>query len=77
MVFIHLTQNISKAKSEKVLESLTILGATVAPLLLVKILGVILYQKLNDKAHIGQASKRGVNAVLALKKLKNLHPKTA
>lgn len=76
-VFIHFTRNISKAKSEEVLESLTILGATVAPSLLVKILGVILDQKLNYKAHIAQASKKGVNAALALKRLKNLRPKTA
>ncbi len=44
---------------------------------MVKILGLILDQKLNYKAHIARASKKGVNAALALKRLKNLRPETA
>ena len=76
-VFIHFTLTTSKAKSEEALESLTILGATVAPSPSVKILRVILDQKLNYKAHIARASKKGVNAAMALKRLKNLRPGTA
>lgn len=34
-------------------------------------------QKLNYKAHIARASQKGVNAALALKRLKNLRPETA
>lgn len=53
------------------------MGGAVTPSLQVKILGVILDQKLNYKAHIAHASQKGVNAALALKKLKNLRPETA
>lgn len=41
----------------------------------VKILGVVFNQKLNYKVYIIQASQKGVNLVLALKRLKNLRPK--
>lgn len=43
----------------------------------VKILGVVLDQKLNYKAHIAQASQKGINLALALKKLRNLYLETA
>ncbi len=76
-VFIHFTHTTSKAKSEEALESLTILGVTVASSPSVKILKVILDQKLNFKAHIAQAFKKGVNAVMALKRLENLRLETA
>ncbi len=76
-VFIHFIRTTSKVKIEEVLESLTILGATVAPSPSVKILGVILDQKLNYKAHIARASEKRVNATMALKRLKNLRSKTA
>lgn len=40
----------------------------------VKILGVVLDQRLSYKQHIAQAAKRGIKAALALKRLKNLRP---
>ena len=67
----------SKVKSEEALESLTILGATVAPSPSVKILRVILDQKFNYKANIARVSKKRVNAAMALKRLKNRCPETA
>lgn len=51
-IFIHFIHNILKAKSEKVLESLFILGIIVVSLPLVKILIIIFNQKLDDKAYI-------------------------
>lgn len=57
-------------------EQLVILSATVALLMQIKILGIVLDQKLNYKAHITQASQKGVNSALALKRLRNLCPKT-
>lgn len=40
----------------------------------VKILGVVLDQRLRYRQHIAQATKRGITAALALKRLKNLKP---
>lgn len=40
----------------------------------VKILGVVLDQRLSYRQHIAQATKRGIKAALALKRLKNLTP---
>ena len=51
-VFTHFTRITSKLTSTEALEPLTILGKTVTPSLQVKILGVVLDQKLNYKAHI-------------------------
>ena len=50
-VFTHFTRTASKAKSEEDLESLTILGATVVTSPLIKILGVLLDEKLTHKVH--------------------------
>ena len=41
----------------------------------VKILGDVLDSELRYSSHIARACKRGINAVLALKRLKNLRPK--
>ena len=38
----------------------------------VKILGVVLDQRLNYRQHIAQATKRGIKSALALKRLRNL-----
>ncbi len=76
-VFTHFSRTPSKLNSVEAAEPLVISGATVKPSIQVKILGVILDQKLNYKAHIARASHKGVNAALALKRLKNLRPKTA
>ena len=59
------------------LKPLAILGKIVAPLLQVKILGLVLDQKLNYKAHIARACLKRVNAALALKRLRNLQPEIA
>lgn len=48
-----------------------------SPSLQVKILGLILDQKLNYKAHVARASQKRVNAALALKRLQKLRPETA
>ena len=49
----------------------------VAPSPQVKILGVVLDQKLNYKAQVARASQKDINSALALKRLKNLRSKTA
>lgn len=77
LLFIHFTRTASKADTLEATESLSILGASVAPSLQVKILGVIFNQKLNFQAHIAWASQKGVDAALTFKKLKNLYPETA
>lgn len=76
-VFTHFTRTISKSGSQEASEPLVILGKSVAPSLQVKVLEVILDQKPNYEAHIARASEKGVNAALALKRLKNLRPKVA
>lgn len=77
-VFTHFTRTHAKANCLEASEGLVILGATVASSLQVKILGVVLDQKLNYKAPIARASqKKGINSALALKRLKNLRPVTA
>jgi hypothetical protein len=43
----------------------------------VKLLGVVFDQNLRFKRHIARAGKRGINAVLALKRIKRLTPKIA
>lgn len=76
-IFTHFTRTLSKAKSKEVPELLIILGATVAPSSSMKVLGVILDQKLNYKEHIARASKKEVNTAMALKRPENLRPETA
>jgi hypothetical protein len=44
-------------------------GAIVAPAPEVKLLGVIIDQALRFKSHIGKAAKKGMEAVLALRRL--------
>lgn len=76
-ILTHFTQAHCKVNSFEALEKLVLSGATVAPSPQVKILGVVLDQKLNYKAHIAQAFQNGINSALALKKQKNLRPETA
>ncbi len=64
-------QSISAAKT------LTLNGASIHPSPTLKLLGVVLDQKLKYHEHIGNAVKRGVVAVLALKRPRNLRPETA
>ncbi len=58
-------------------EQFVILGSTVVFVSDDKIVGILLESKLNYKAQIARALQKEVNAELALKRLKNLHPKTA
>ncbi len=76
-VFTHFTWSYSKVNCLEALERLVILSATVAPSPQVKILGVVLDQKLNYKAHVAKTSQKGINSALALKRLKNLRLETA
>ncbi len=76
-VFTHFTQTHSKTNCLEALEGLIILGATVAPSPQVKVLRVLLDQKLNYKAQIARASQKCINSALALKRLKNLCPEMA
>lgn len=55
----------------------TIKGESIKPQESAKILGVILDRELRYKQHVARAASRGLNAALALKRLKMMSPKTA
>lgn len=67
----------SKSGCIEAFESLVILRKAVSPSLQVKILEIILDEKLNYKAHVARASQKRVYTALALKRLQNLRSETA
>ena len=73
--FIHFTRNQRQRQLPAV--PLYVDGAIVAPAPEVKILGVILDQKLRFKSHVGKAASKGSKAVLALRRLRGLPPSVA
>ena len=73
----HFTLNKKALQSTMALKSLTLNGVCIHPSPKLKLLGVVLDQKLKYHEHIGNAVKRGIAAVLALKRLRNLRPETA
>ena len=71
--FIHFTRNSSKLSSDTV----RFRDSEIIPSEQVKILGLILDQQLRYNHHAGRVAKRGLNAVLGLKRLKGLRPNAA
>lgn len=75
-VLVHFTRNKTKLEEDdRMLIHIKFGQETVKAQLEVKILGVILDQKLSYKLHIAQAAKKGIKAALAIKRLRNLRPK--
>ena len=73
----HFTRNKKALQSISAAKTLTLNGARIHPSPTLKLLVVVLDQKLKYHEHIGNVVKRGVVAVLALKRLRNLRPETA
>lgn len=73
----HFTRNKKAIESTAATKSLKLNGACIQPSPNLKLLGVVLDQKLKYQEHIGNEVKRGIDAVLALKRLRNLRPETA
>ena len=73
----HFTQSKKVLQSPMASKTLVLHSVCIHPSPKLKLLGVVLNQKLKYHDHIGNAVKRGVSAVLALKRLKNLRPETA
>jgi hypothetical protein len=71
--FIHFT----RSPKNDTQGTLAMKGELIHPQNEVKVLGVILDQKLRFKAHVARAAKKGINAALALKRLKGTSPKAA
>lgn len=71
---IHFTRNKTRLKDINADTPLYIKNQVIHPSPEVKILGVILDAGLRYHSHIARACKRGTNAVLALRRLKNLRP---
>ncbi|CZT52859.1 uncharacterized protein RSE6_14253 [Rhynchosporium secalis] len=72
-VIIHFTRKAYKADAQP----FTIKGQAVKPKERVKILGVIMDAKLKYREHMARAASKGLEAVLAPKRLKGLSPATA
>jgi ribonuclease HI len=70
---IHFTPKEHKADSEP----FTIKGQAVQPRKSVKILGVVMDAKLNYREHIARAASKGLEAVMELRRLRGLSPRTA
>lgn len=70
--FIHFTRNKNKLSETK----LQMDNEEIPPVEEVKVLGVVLPQDLRFREHAARAVKRGVNAALALKRIKGMPPKT-
>ena len=70
--FIHFSRNARKLSDNP----LVIRGSQVGPTESVKILGVVLDQQLRFRLHAARVTKRGLRAVLALKRLRALRPST-
>ena len=72
-IFIHFTRMAKKSTDEP----LTIQNQEVRPQTSAKILGVVMDRGLRFHEHWGQIAKRGLRAVMALKRLRALTPKTS
>lgn len=70
----HFTRNKKKLLTQGRDSSLTLNGTAIKPSLRLKLLGVVLDQRLQYQEHIGNVAKKGVLATLALKRLRNLRP---
>lgn len=73
----HFTRNNKIFQPISSFKTLMLNGIAICPSPKLKLLGVILDQKLKFHKHIGSAVKREMTTVLALKRLKNLRPETA
>ena len=74
-ILVHFTRNKTKLLEEDRASTYIQFGQEkVKAQLEVKILGVVLDQRLSYRQHIAQATKRGIKAALVLKRLKNLKP---
>lgn len=73
----HFTRNAKRTSAAGAAKALVLNGASISPSSKLKLLGVILDQKLKYHDHIRNASKQGGTTVLALKRLKNLRPEKA
>lgn len=71
---IHFSRNNSHHQNET---SIRFQGQTVTPKDEIKLLGLILDQKLSFRAHAARAAKRGEKAALALRRLRGLRPAAA
>jgi hypothetical protein len=71
--FVHFTRNLSKTADNP----LEIDGELVKPKTEIKILGVVLDPEMRFRKHTVRLGKRGVNAALALKRIRGLSPKQA
>ena len=71
-IFIHF----SRAAKKRTDEPLIIQNEEVRPQKSAKILGVVMDQELRFHEHWGQIAKRGIRAVMALKRLRALTPRT-
>ena len=72
----HFTRNKKKLLAPGEDSSLTLNGTGIKPSPRLKLLGVVLDQRLRYREHIGNVAKKGVLATLALKRLRNLRPET-
>lgn len=72
----HFTRNRKKLTSAANALTLRVYGGAVKSKPQLKLLGVILDQSLTYKAHIDYITKKGLSAVLGLKRLRNLRPDT-
>jgi hypothetical protein len=71
--FIHFTRNNSKLSET----TLRMDDEEISPAQEVKVLGVVLDQNLRYKEHAARAAKRGVDAALALKRIRGMTPRTS
>lgn len=73
----HFTRNNKMLQPTSASNMLVLNGVGICPSPKLKLLGVVLDQKLKYHEHVGIAVKRDMATVLALKRLKNLRPETA
>lgn len=72
----HFTRNKRKLLAQGGDSSLTLNRTAIKPSPRLKLLGVVLDQRLQYQEHIGNVAKKGGLATLALKRLRNLRPET-
>ena len=70
---MHFTRNAERSSSTV----FTIKGETIRPKDRVKVLGVVIDSQLRYKRHIAKAATRGLEAAMALRRLKMISPRTA
>lgn len=72
----HFTRNKKRLLAQGRDSSLTLNGTAIKSSPRLKLLGVVLDQRLQYQEHIGNVAKKGVLATLALRRLRNLRPET-